>query len=471
MASPPSGSSRKPAPAKESTAIDAATDDDDDPFSLDFTKLAAEPEPKPAPVVTPPPAPVLEPVPAAVAPTPSTSKGSAAPTAPSAFESFKAPLELVDPEAPAPTVPSVVSPAPATPAPVEKPVAAKAPPPPPVKAAPPTPAPAAKPAPPAGLAVLQAVARQHAAGKTTEASNALEAALRAGTLGTATEQGWGMLFDLLQILNRRQAFENLADAYAKRFERSAPAWLDATGTADSSLDTGGAAYVALSGILSAASASALSKLVEIAENSPTVRLGLLKVTDADNDGCRLLLDALRQIKKRGRECLLTGADEFSVILAGKVEMMKREREETWLLLLELYQRIGDQPAFEDTAVGYAVTFEVSPPSWESPAVAKATASKPAPKNKDPFVLEGELLAGMSTINTLAAAAAGRDAITIETDHLHRIDEVSVKILLDALTPLHAQGLHIRIRGANLLIATLLNTSGLDKIATVEIRRR
>ena len=467
MASPPSGSSRKPAPAKESTAIDAAADDDDDPFSLDFTKLTAEPEPEPiAPAaLVSTPAPVPEAVPAAVAPTPSTEKS---PVAPSAFASFKAPLELLDPEAPAPTV----TPVPAKPATPEQPAAAKAPPASPAKAAAPAPAPTpvAKPTPPAGLAVLQAVARQHAAGKTTEASNALEAALRAGTLGAVTEQGWGMLFDLLQILNRRQAFENLADAYAKRFERSAPAWLDASGTPDSSLDTGGAAYVALSGILSAASASALSKLVEIAESSPTVRLGLLKVTDADNDGCRLLLDALRQIKKRGRECLLTGADEFSVILASKVEMMKREREETWLLLLELYQRIGDQGAFEDTAVGYAVTFEVSPPSWENPAVAKTTASKSAPKSKDPFVLEGELLAGMSTINTLAAAAAGRDAITIETDHLHRVDEVSVKILLDALTALHAQGLHIRIRGANLLIATLLTASGLDKIATGETRR-
>ncbi len=464
MASPPSGSSRKPAPAKESTAIDAAADDDDDPFSLDFTKLAAETEPKPAPVFTPPPAPVLEPVPAAVAPAPTTGKAS---PAPSAFASFKAPLELVDPEAPATAVAS----APAQPTPTEKPIAAKSSPSPVAKAPAPAPTSPPKPAIPAGLAVLQAVARQHAAGKTIEASSALEAALRAGTLGTATEQGWGMLFDLLQILNRRQAFENLADAYAKRFERSAPAWLDATGAADSSLDTGGAAYVALSGMLSASSASALSKLVEIAENSPTVRLGLLKVTDADNDGCRLLLDALRQIKKRGRECLLTGADEFSVMLAGKVEMMRREREETWLLLLELYQRIGDQAAFEDTAVGYAVTFEVSPPSWETPLVTKMSASKPAPKSKDPFVLEGELLAGMSTINTLATAAAGRDAITIETDHLHRIDEVSVKILLDTLTPLHAQGLHIRIRGANLLIATLLIASGLDKIATVETRRR
>lgn len=441
--------------------------DDEDPFSLDFTKItldensiqpaAPEPAPTPQPIptfelVTPAPVKQAEPKPA---------EAKTAEAA-SAFSSFSAPLELVDFSAMSTDTATREAPAPAQsspPTPAAEPLIAVEPPKPAVKQA------------PTQTQVLLDIARQHAAGKTAEASGALETALRAGTLGKATEQGWGMLFDLLQILNRRQAFENLADAYAKRFERSAPAWLDSTGEVDCSLETGGEAYVALSGILSASSAGALKKLVEIAGSKPTVRLGLLKVTDAGNDGCRLLLEALRAIKKLGRECLLTGADEFSAMLASKVEMMKREREETWLLLLELYQRAGNQLAFEDTAVGYAVTFEVSPPSWETPAAPKTAAKPAAAKAKDPFVLEGELLAGMNSIATLAAAAKGKDAITIETDHLARIDEVSVKLLLDALTPLHAQGLHIRIRGANLLVATLLAGSGLDKIASIETRRR
>jgi len=125
----------------------------------------------------------------------------AAPAAevPSAFASFDSPLELLD-FASMSAEPAVETPVPAAPA-KEKPKAVAAP-----KAAP-------KPA--LQTELLLDIARQHAAGKTAEASGALEAALRAGTLGKATEQGWGMLFDLLQILNRRQAFENLADAYAR----------------------------------------------------------------------------------------------------------------------------------------------------------------------------------------------------------------------------------------------------------------
>jgi anti-anti-sigma regulatory factor len=443
--------------------------DDFDPYSIDFTKLnldeasvmqtAATITPVPAPAVSKPVLPAVEPV------------AALAPITPTVSAATKVPLELLDftalsiddavevealapvPAKTIPTQPPAVAPVPSAP------VATSTP---PAKAVPQLNSLASS-------SVLIDVARQHAAGKTIEAAAALEAALRGGMLGRATEQGWNMLFDLLQILGRRQAFENLADAYAKRFERSAPAWLDADGSADTRVETGGAS-VALSGVLSAASAGPLKKLAEIAQNNPVVRLGLQKVTDADNDGCRLLLDMLRAIKKAGGECLLGAAADFAALLAGKVEVMRREREETWLLLLELYLRTGDQLAFEDAAVNYAVTFEVSPPSWEVPKTAKV-ASLPVAKSTDPFVFEGELLAGTGRIDALLAAANGRDAFTLEAERLTRVDEVAARLLREALAPLHARGVHIRMRGINLPVATLLAASGLDRIVDLEIRRR
>ena len=261
--------------------------DDDDPFSLDFTKISLDEEPAPAPAPQPTLARVSEPAKVAVEP-PKPAPAAPAAEAPSAFASFDSPLELLD-FASMSAEPAVETPVPAVPA-KEKPKAA---------AAAQSRLPRLHPKPAPQTELLLDIARQHAAGKTAEASGALEAALRAGTLGKATEQGWGMLFDLLQILNRRQAFENLADAYAKRFEKSAPAWLDASGEVDESLESGGAAYVALSGILSASSEGALKKLVEIAGSNPTVRLGLLKVTDAGNDGCRLLAGGAARHQEAG----------------------------------------------------------------------------------------------------------------------------------------------------------------------------
>ncbi len=88
-----------------------------------------------------------------------------------------------------------------------------------------------------------------------------------------------------------------------------------------------------------------------------------------------------------------------------------------------------------------------------------------------MLLEGELLIGMGGVAALAAAAKGKETITIETDHLQRIDEPSAQALVTELTPLAAAGMHIRVRGASTLIATLFAIVGLDKITTIEIRRR
>lgn len=94
-----------------------------------------------------------------------------------------------------------------------------------------------------------------------------------------------------------------------------------------------------------------------------------------------------------------------------------------------------------------------------------------PIAKDPMILEGELLIGMGAVAALIAAAKGKDSITIETDRLQRIDEPSALALLSELQPLAKSGMHIRVRGVSMLIATLFGMMGLDKIATIEIRRR
>ena len=57
----------------------------------------------------------------------------------------------------------------------------------------------------------------------------------------------------------------------------------------------------------------------------------------------------------GRESLLS-------LIEGCVEVGVPENQECWLLLIELLQLQGQHDAFEEAAINYAVTFEVSPPS-------------------------------------------------------------------------------------------------------------
>jgi anti-anti-sigma regulatory factor len=144
----------------------------------------------------------------------------------------------------------------------------------------------------------------------------------------------------------------------------------------------------------------------------------------------------------------------------------------WLLLLELHQQAFCQDAFEEAAVNYAITFEVSPPSWialperndEAPA-----ASQP-PRKAEGFILQGQLLgAGAADFAPLEAALAGRDEFDIDARKLVRIDDASARALLELLTRLSAGGKTLRIVGLSTMVAAFLETLGFTQV--VELRAR
>ena len=72
-----------------------------------------------------------------------------------------------------------------------------------------------------------------------------------------------------------------------------------------------------------------------------------------------------------------GRDAVASLIESKIAVGTRENAGCWLLLLEFYQIMGKETEFEDMAINYAVTFEMSPPSWDPKRVAKAE-PKPLP---------------------------------------------------------------------------------------------
>lgn len=97
-----------------------------------------------------------------------------------------------------------------------------------------------------------------------------------------------------------------------------------------------------------------------------IRLDLSRIVDADDAGAQLLAKALIAARRAGRQLHLSGAGQLAALLAGRIVPGERTHEAFWLLLAELQLWLGRQDEFEETAIGYAVAFEVSPPSWETP---------------------------------------------------------------------------------------------------------
>jgi ABC-type transporter Mla MlaB component len=152
---------------------------------------------------------------------------------------------------------------------------------------------------------------------------------------------------------------------------------------------------------------------------------------------------------------------------------ERSNEAMWLLLLELYQQAYRQEAFEEAAVNYAITFEVSPPSWEAlpvrSDVAPELSSGPPPKAEG-FSLHDQLLgAAVADFAPLEAVLAGREEYDIDARKLVRIDPPSAKSLLEVLKRLQAAGKTLRIVGLSTLIAAYLELQGFADVAELRAK--
>jgi len=324
-------------------------------------------------------------------------------------------------------------------------------------------------------AVIEETATLFASGQAEQALARLSNAVREGGLGNSALQAWLMLFDLYQHLGMRVEFEALALEFVVKFERSAPAWIESDERHDPALATGGIGYFALSGMLTGASAPELEKL----RNTPgqTVRIECGRLLGLDGPGCRLLREALLSVHDAGKEVMLSGESRLLAFLerfcqAGKIETDAA----AWALLFDVYRTLDLKDKFEEAAVNYAVTFEVSPPSWESQPGAQAKGSAvlrqvEATDQDQALILSGELSgAGDTLARQLQDWAVANKMLIIDMSRATRVDLATAGVMLKVLSALQESGVTIQVRGANELIRALFGVTGLSKVARVIPRK-
>jgi anti-anti-sigma regulatory factor len=313
-------------------------------------------------------------------------------------------------------------------------------------------------------------------GQTAEAHARIKKALEGEDLGAWKLQVWLMMFDVLQHLGRKQEFEERALDFVVKLERSPPIWTDApvVPKQNPSLRTGGAATVSLTGSLGAQSAGALEQLRKASERQPKLRLDFGKLQGIEPAGCKLLHATLRYFKTAKKDVWLTGeATLIKLLREGAKAGDTSVDQSTWLLLLDLYQMLGLQNEFEEAAVDYAVTYEVSPPSWEAPP--------PRPKGEpmaetqpvataeadDTFHVSGEVAGSSDQLFAdLGTYAAAANPVVLDFATARRVDFVNAGRLLNVLEKLKAEGKQLVIRGAGEMIIALFAVMGIPKVARI-----
>ncbi|MBV8466838.1 MAG: STAS domain-containing protein [Burkholderiales bacterium] len=313
-------------------------------------------------------------------------------------------------------------------------------------------------------------------------------AILADDLDTADGHGldtWLMLFDLYQMRGRRADFDELALRFVVRFERSAPVWQE-TGKsskpgAAAPAKAGGPYFLFQPKLNGEAIEAMLDQLEKLVLDGAPVRVDFGRVEEVEPAAATAIVCRWAKFKKKKAKFQPAGGPALADKLRGKIEVMRRAEDEGpyWLLLLEIYQMLGLQEDFENLAVDYAVTFEVSPPSWDATAKtktakevadeeAKLRAEAPiAEPEKDAYVFDGAIVnATDAMLQPLVTYAATHAEVRIDFSKVPRVDFVSAGMLMNVLVAITAQSKQAVIIGANELIVALFRIMGISEVSTI-----
>ena len=329
---------------------------------------------------------------------------------------------------------------------------------------------------------IEAAAVQYASGDLAGAQAGLEAALRGPDLGASTQLAWLMLLELYRFSGQRERFDALGLDYAARFECSPPIWMWAATPTK---------RTAAPGLLEYRPGAALDdtetdKLAVADRQLQSKPRGLIVVADAvrriDVGGAARLFALLDRARRARIPVALENGEHLLTALRESVQQGRRDPSDAvWLLLLETYRLLGREQEFEDACIEYAVTYEVSPPSWEAPAaipVVQKVASQPSAESSplppiapDALVFEGHILGtDHPQLEALFERAQQHTSLEVDCRGLERLDFAAGSTLLTHLFGLQHRAAQIRFTQVGPLIYPILLVLGLQDLVQVERRR-
>ncbi|PKO85364.1 MAG: hypothetical protein CVU18_20550 [Betaproteobacteria bacterium HGW-Betaproteobacteria-12] len=301
-------------------------------------------------------------------------------------------------------------------------------------------------------------------GQEAAARSLLETLIRAYA-GNEGKRFWFLLFDLLQCMGDKAAFDKLAVEFAQACETSPPAWRQAEQVVVRK--SNGHNVFVLQGVLTVEGAQPVAELGELIEQKQAVKVECGKLVGCDDEVAGQLAGLLSEARRRGVPVTLSQIDGFLTRLNERLVIGDQSRAPAWALLLELLQRHGPLELFEERAVDYAVTFELSPPSWEAtPAAAPEVVAHDAVPRDDACYLSGDLK--NCRFEDLVAVLEGKELPVIDFSGVRRMDFFSAGQLVNRIAPYKAQGREVVIRSPNHLVAELMAVVGLNKQARIII---
>ena len=322
------------------------------------------------------------------------------------------------------------------------------------------------------------------------------------------EETWLVLFDLYRAIGQQAKFETVTMEYVERFHRSAPQWFslprqlaEATKKPEAGKAmTGGIGWVCPAS-LDGESVSRLDAL-SMQLPSPWV-MDWTALAAIDVEGASRLLKLFVAWASQPLAMNWIAGDKLFSVLQEIAPTGVRDADPVyWMLRLEALRLTHRPDQFDEVAIDYCVTFEVSPPSWEntrckaqliggSPqntqtlslsVVGEATTSfmdtsmldepsaAPAQVQITSVELAGQLSGDLAELlGRLTHQVGDSRVIRISCALLMRVDFVAAGDLLNWVAQRHAEGREIVFHETHRLVALMFGAMGINETARVQLR--
>jgi len=316
---------------------------------------------------------------------------------------------------------------------------------------------------------------------------------------------WLVLFDLYRAIGQQSKFESLALDYAQQFGWSAPQWFSMPKlVAD-------AARAEERPRASSAGRQVGWVCPEIVDSdtvaklrSQTLQMPLPWIFDwgnlksIDPEACARMSELFRTWIGQRLDMRWRNGEQLFTVLGDAAPTGVRDADPAyWQLRLDALRMTNRPDQFDEAAIDYCVTYEVSPPSWE-PAqcqvrVSGAEYSTTSPPlsvvsdvstsfvesqlNEDPNLvqvatmeLSGQLVGGIDdTMKKMNAELGSSSIVNVSCSKLIRVDFIAAGDLLNWVLARRGENRTVSFIEAHRLVALFFGAMGITEHAKVKVR--
>lgn len=324
------------------------------------------------------------------------------------------------------------------------------------------------------------------------------------------DETWLTLFDLYRAAGWQAKFESAAIDFAGRFGRSAPQWfsmpeivakMNIPAPAPVGQQAADWNSPAVFGTQTAAALNAA-----LGRATQPYKLNWSKLTSIVDGAIEPLTKLFTQWANQNVQLRFIGAEALEKVLRDATPSSDRAVNPAWWKLRMEVLRVMHRPdEFELVALDYCVTYEVSPPSWDSArcdykslqadgsmasrntivgeafrdsvvssVMTYGDSQLPAMSSQLSSVatveLSGQILGdGKEALELLDAKLADADIMIISCARLMRIDFTAAGTLLNWVTAREVEGRQVQFSDVHRLVAAFFNVIGISEHARITIR--